>query len=196
MSGLKSRLPSERVSRRNPEVAPAVAAAALLLLVGLQFTLPSGASLPDGPRPRAANAKIADPIRPAPAVYAAIMAHPIFAPDRAPPPAEAETSGNLNGYEVLGTAIRGSTAAAALLRNSAGQISRARIGAVVDGWKLVSIARQELIFDRNGERRSLTVNITAPARPGASTVMGKAGASSGSSSSSDDDDTDDDDDDD
>jgi hypothetical protein len=195
MSGLRSRLPSELVSRRNPELAPAAAAALLLILAGLQLAIPFGASLPERPRAPAAPPRLEDPIRPAPATYAAIMAHPIFAPDRLPPPAEAESSGNLSGYEVLGTAIRGNVAAAALLRNSAGQISRAKIGEVVDGWKLVSIAPQELVFDRNGERRSLTVNITAPARTGASTVMGKGGASSSSSDSDDDDDFDDDDDD-
>jgi hypothetical protein len=121
------------------------------------------------------------------------MAHPIFAPDRAPPPAEAETAGSLSGIEVLGTAIEGKSAAAALVRDSDGTISRVKIGGDIDGWKLVSIAPSELTFDRNGERRSLEVNISAPKSGGpGNTKMGKATSSDDSDNSSSDDSQDDD----
>jgi hypothetical protein len=151
-----------------------MATIALVLAAGLQLALPSGVNLPTRPRAPAAAPASAVNIHVAPTAYAAIMAHPIFAPDRAPPAAEAEASGNLSGYEVLGTAIAGKVAAAALLRDSGGEITRIKVGEVIDGWKLLSIAPEELVFDRNGERRSLTVDITAPTRTGPGGAAGSA----------------------
>ena len=174
-----------------------MAVIALVLAAGLQLALPSSVDLPARPRAPAATPATAPMARVVPVVYAAIMAHPIFAPDRAPPPAEAEASGNLNGYEVLGTAIAGKAAAAAILRDSGGEMTRVKVGEDIDGWKLVSIAPDELVFDRNGERRSLTVDITAPVKPGqggapgTSTRPGTAGADDSSSDDSDDEDDDD-----
>lgn len=177
-----------------------MAVIALVLAAGLQLALPSSVNLPARPRAPAAAPVTAQVARQIAVVYPAILAHPIFAPDRAPPPAEAEASGNLSGYEVLGTAIAGKAAAAAILRDSGGEMTRVKVGEDIDGWKLVSIAPDELVFDRNGERRSLTVDITAPAKPGAGGVGGtsnRLGAASTNDSSSDDsDDSDDDSDDD
>ncbi len=129
----------------------------LVMAAGLQLAMPWSLDLPVVPRAKAAAVQEAE--RAPPAAYRAVMAHPIFAPDRAPPPAEAEDAGNLSGVEVLGTAIAGRTAAAALLRESDGTFSRVRIGEDIEGWKLVSITPAELVFDRNGERRSLTVDV-------------------------------------
>jgi hypothetical protein len=169
---------------------------ALILAAGLELGLPSTVTLPPHARTQAAAPEMAGAaIHVVPVAYAAIMAHPIFAPDRAPPPAEAEASGNLGGYEVLGTAIAGKTAAAALLRDSGGEISRVKVGEEIDGWKLMSIAPQELVFDRNGERRSLTVDMSAPAKTGPGGIVGapnRPGAVSEPSDDSDEDDSDDD----
>jgi hypothetical protein len=174
-----------------------MAATALVLTAGLQLLLSSGVNLPARPRaPAAAPAASNVETRVSPAAYAAIMAHPIFAPDRAPPAAEAEASGNLSGYEVLGTAIAGKTVAAALLRDSGGEITRVKVGEEIDGWKLVSIAQEELVFDRNGERRSLTVDTTAPTKTGPGGIAGapnRPGAAAASDDSSSEDDSDDDD---
>lgn len=164
-----------------------MATVALLFLAGLQFGLPSGTELP---LVAPAHASLQHEAAPVPQAYRFVMAHPIFAPDRAPPPAETETAGSLAGVEVLGTAIAGKTAAAALLRDSEGTFQRVKIGEEVEGWKLVSIAPKELIFDRNGERRSLTVDTTKArsAKPGA------LGAETTTKTTSDDDDSDDEDD--
>jgi hypothetical protein len=170
-----------------------MAAIALVLAAGLQLALPSGVNLPAHPRAPATAPAEESPARVASTDYAAIMAHPIFAPDRAPPPAEAEASGNLSGYEVLGTAIAGKTAAAALLRDSGGEISRVKVGEEIDGWKLLSIAPTELVFDRNGERRSLTVDITAPTKAGPGGAAGSANRLGSSTSSDDSDDSEEDD---
>jgi hypothetical protein len=169
-----------------------MAAIVLVLAAVLQLAVPSSTTLPDRPKPVAQATEEADAAPVAAAAYPAIMAHPIFAPDRAPPPAEAETAGNLSGVEVLGTAIAGKRAAAALLRDSDGTISRVKIGEDIDGWKLVSIAPTELTFDRNGERRSLTVEISAPRPTGpGSTKMGSASNPASQDSNSDDSEDDD-----
>ena len=163
MSGSRSPRPSGSTSRRRPELVPALAAFLLLVAAGAQLAMPWSADLPVTPRAKVAAAAAdsddaGDSGRPAPAVYRAVMAHPIFAPDRAPPAAEAEDTGNLSGVEVLGTAIEGHRAAAALLRDSDGTFERVKIGGEIEGWKLVSIAPKELVFDRNGEHRSLAVD--------------------------------------
>ena len=169
-----------------------MAAIALVLAAGLQLALPTSVTLPARPRAPTAAPVDSNIAHAAPATFTAIMAHPIFAPDRAPPPAEAEASGNLSGYEVLGTAIAGKVAAAALLRDSGGEITRIKVGEVIDGWKLLSIAPQELVFDRNGERRSLTVDMTAPAKTGPGGVAGAATRPGAAATNDDSDDSDDD----
>jgi hypothetical protein len=162
-----------------------MAATVLALAAVLQVVAPSSTTLPDRPRLAAREPAEVDAV-PALRAYPAVMAHPVFAPDRAPPPAEAETAGNLSGVEVLGTAIAGKTAAAALVRDSDGTISRVKIGEDIDGWKLVSIAPSELTFDRNGERRSLTVDISAPKATGpGATKMGTSKSTSNDDSSDD-----------
>ncbi|HTT99871.1 MAG TPA: hypothetical protein VMF58_17610 [Rhizomicrobium sp.] len=170
-----------------------MASVVLLLAVGLQFALPSSATLPEITRqaPPAALSSV-EPVHAAFNAYNAIMAHPIFAPDRAPPPAEADEAGNLSGVEVLGTAIAGKVSAA-LVRDADGEFSRIKVGEEIDGWKLVSIGPTDLTFDRNGERKSLQITATAPSRPGMNTKLGAGSAASSSSSSDDSDDSDDDD---
>jgi hypothetical protein len=65
----------------------------------------------------------------------------------------------------LGTAIAGNVSAA-LVRDTMGRIVRVKPDSVLQGWRLVSIDRTQLTFDRDGERRTLAVT-AAPARRGA-----------------------------
>jgi hypothetical protein len=192
MSGLKSRLPSGLVSKRSPEVFPALAAVILLAAAGLQVTIPSSAELPQNtaPAPRPAL----EPVGPAEREYPAILQRPIFAPDRAPVLLQAQASGNLSGYEVVGTAIAGPVSAA-LIRDTTGRIIRVKPDAILQGWRLVSIDRAQLLFDRDGERRALAVTATAPAREGPATKLGSAHANTEEDSNSDNSDNSDDDDD-
>src|SRR6185503_294983 len=103
-------------------------------------------------------------------------------PDRAPIVLQAAATGNLNGIEVLGTAIAGSVSAA-LVRDNMGRIMRVKPDAILQGWRLVSIDRTQLLFDRDGERRTIAV-AAAPARSGVTPQL----ATSASKSSDDDDD--------
>ncbi len=136
----------------------------LVVAAGVQSALPSEAALPQKPHKQATAQQqdedsSSEQPRPAPAAYTSIMAHPIFAPDRAPPPADNEDAGNLNGVEVLGTAIAGNDAAAALVRDTDGSFRRVKMGEEIAGWKLVAIEPKELVFDRNGERRTLDLDV-------------------------------------
>jgi hypothetical protein len=187
---LKLRLPSGLVSRRNPELVPAGATLALLLIAGFQMTLPSSVDLPDDtafvPK-RAVETRASSPRS-----YAAILAHPLFAPDRAPVIVEAQPSGNLSGFEVLGTAIA-KDVSTALVRDATGRILRLKPDETLQGWRVVSIDRTQLVFDRDGERRALAVDMTrakAGTNAGA-TRLGSGLGQAGAVSQSNDDDSDD-----
>lgn len=193
MSGSKSPRLSGPASRRSPELLPAAAAILLLVAAVAQFALPSEAELPVVAHAHAA-AQTAEAARPAMHVYASVMAHPIFAPDRQPPPAEAEESGNLSGVEVLGTAIAGKNNAAALVRDSDGEFMRVKVGGEIEGWKLVAITPKELTFDRNGERQTMVVDVAklhAQAPKGADGKTLATGTAAQSAASGDDNEDDD-----
>jgi hypothetical protein len=195
MSGSRSQHPSGSTSRRRPELVPALAAFLLLIAAGAQLAMPWSADLPVVARAKAAAEPAQEAERAPPTIYRAVMAHPIFAPDRAPPAAEAEDTGNLSGVEVLGTAIEGHRAAAALLRDTDGTFERVKIGGEIEGWKLVSIAPKELVFDRNGEHRSLAVDSEklrqAKGGAGATGPGAKGQTTPGTTSTDDSDDSDD-----
>jgi len=193
MSGLKFRLPSGQTSL-SADLLPAVASVLLLIALGAQFATSSGIELPK--RAKAAAAQTGLPEQPVAQTFVAIMEHPIFAPDRAPPPLENEEAGNLSGVEVLGTAIAGKDRAAALLRDSEGTFQRVKVGGAIEGWTLVSIDRDQLVFDRNGERRSLSLDAAQlrAQNPDAKAKGQGATSSSSSTANSDTDDNDDNDD--
>jgi hypothetical protein len=159
MSGSKFQLPSGLVSRRSPELIPAVVTVALLMLVGVQMAIPSTVDLPQEAVVTPQRSVAA--LEPTGHEYPTVLAKPIFAPDRAPVILQAQTAGTLAGFEVLGTAIAGSVSAA-LVRDATGRIIRVKPDAILQGWRLVSIDRAQLIFDRDGERRSLAVTAAAP----------------------------------
>ena len=187
MSGLRSRLPFSLAAHRSPELVPGMAAIILLLAAGLQLSLPSAVELPqDTVRPPPPPAPIADPARPD---FPAILARPVFAPDRAPVREEMASSGNLTGFEVLGVAIAGSVGDA-LVRDPMGKISRIKTGAILQGWKLVSIEPRQLTFDRNGERRSLAIDMTHRAATRGPVATSQASGDDDDSDSSSNDDSD------
>jgi len=189
MSGWKLPRPLGSASRNRPELWPAAATIVLLLLAGLQLSLPSSSvSLPEtgAARAKAAATAPADPPQPQEADYSAILQAPIFAMDRAPVILAAQPSGNLQGYDVIGTAIAGTTATA-LIRDTTGRTVRIKPDGILQGWRLVSIERTQLTFDRDGEKRTLPVE----AAPRAVVTGGVQSAENGSAKNSNDDDSDD-----
>jgi hypothetical protein len=132
------------------------AVAVLLAALALQFALPG-----TGPgawvsalAPRRPLAVVPPPVP----EYAAILRAPIFAPDRKPGPSAlaAPGGGPLSGYAALGVAIdrSGATAVISGPQNSTRTV---RTGESVEGWRLVSIERTRVTFERDGARQSLVV---------------------------------------
>ena len=157
----------------------------LLLTAGLQVAMPSSAALPENTvvAPRVAP----EPPEPTAGTYAAVLARPIFAPDRAPVLLQAQTAaGSLSGYQVIGTAVAGPISAA-LVRDATGRIVRVKPDALLQGWRVVSIDRTQMILDREGERRSLTV----AAAPAHASAINPELTSTQAKSADDDDDSDD-----
>jgi hypothetical protein len=76
---------------------------------------------------------------------------------------------------------------AALVRDATGRILRVKPDAVLQGWRVVSIDRTQMILDREGERRSLTVT-AVPARAGV--INPQLASTQQKSSNADDDDSD------
>ncbi len=136
-----------------------MATAVLMAAAGLQLVLPSATVLPQtselAPRhPR-------EPQVPPVPDYPAILATPIFAPDRKPDEFAVPVAGGMAGFEVLGIATAGDTATA-VVRGPGGLIRRLKPGEQVQGWKLVAIELHQLTFERDKERRVLMLT-KAPA---------------------------------
>jgi hypothetical protein len=113
-------------------------------------------------------------LRPVPE-YSAILSAPIFAPDRKPGDAAAGSGGgDLAGYSAVGAAV-GHGVATVVLSGPGGTIATLRPGDSVAGWRLVSVAPDKVVFERNGSQRTLSVGApTAPA-PGPAPQAAPAG---------------------
>jgi hypothetical protein len=131
----------------------------LLIAAGLQVAMPSATSLPEDSA--LAPRRAAEPPMPIAREYPAILMRTVFAPDRAPTILQAQTAGNLSGYEVMGTAIARNVSTA-LVRDVTGRVMRIKPDETLQGWRLVSIDRTQLLFDRDGERRTLMVTAAPP----------------------------------
>ena len=141
--------------------------AALFAALALQFVLPSASSLPE-------TSDLAPRRAPLPAAmanlnYPVILARPVFAPDRKPV-ATATASVGFEGYQVLGIGIAGAEKATVSLRGPDGKVQRVLFGDEFLGWKLTSVDRTQVVFERDGQRRVLVLE--APGAPGAAAAPG------------------------
>ena len=154
---------------RENAVTPILAGGVLVLIAGLQLLLP-GASPPPGAIGLAARRE--RPVNVPPLLeYAAILASPIFTPDRRPGAAGGPSDtggGTLAGYAALGAATGRGLATGVVSSPGAGAKTLRR-GDILDGWRLVAVDRTQLTFERNGTRRTLVVGAPAeaPVQPGA-----------------------------
>ena len=100
--------------------------------------------------------------------YAAILASPIFAPDRRPGPSEGSSegggSGSLSGYAAIG-AVAGRDVATALVTEPGGAIKTLGRGDELNGWRLVGVDRTHVYFERNGVRHTLVVGAPPESAP-------------------------------
>jgi hypothetical protein len=103
--------------------------------------------------------------------YAAILASPIFAPDRRPGPSGPDAEGgggSLGGYAALGAAV-GREVASAVISSPGGGVKTVRRGEEVDGWNLVGVDRTHVYFERKGVRHALVIGAppeAAASKPG------------------------------
>ncbi|HEY1962975.1 MAG TPA: hypothetical protein VGG69_11190 [Rhizomicrobium sp.] len=160
----------------------------LVVAAGLQMAIPSNASLPEDAA--LAPRRAPEPAQPGAREYPAILMRTVFAPDRAPTILQAQTAGNLSGYEVVGTAIAGHVSTA-LVRDVTGRVIRIKPDETLQGWRLVSIDRTQLLFDRDGERRTLMVTAAPPRSLPGQPQMAASPRPGSSGSSSDESDADD-----
>jgi len=126
----------------------------LLLGAGLQLMLPSSTKLPQ--ETELAPRRVHVPPELTAQDYPAMLASPIFAPDRKPDATAVPVGGGMNGFSVLGIAMAGDNAAV-LVRGPGGMIQRLKPGDTMSGWQLVGVALDQLTFERNKERRVLSI---------------------------------------
>ena len=136
-----------------------------MLLVGaaLQLALPSSTKLP--PETELAPRRVHAPPELTAQDYPAMLASPIFAPDRRPDATAVPVGGGMNGFAVLGIAMAGDTASV-LVRGPGGMVQRLKPGDTMSGWQLVGVALDQLTFERNKERRVLAISKGSAAAPG------------------------------
>jgi hypothetical protein len=147
------------------------------MILGVQLMLPPAAP-PSEPPGLAARRQRPVTVPPVPE-YAAILASPIFAPDRRPGAAGTASEGgggSLNGYAAIG-AVAGRAVASAVVTLPGGGIKTLRLGDEVEGWRLVGVDRTHVYFERNGLRHVLVVGAppeTSPPQEGNAETPGAA----------------------
>ena len=134
-------------------------------MLGVQLMLPPAAppSEPPGLAPRRQLPLMVPPVP----EYAAILASPVFAPDRRPGPsggASASSGGSISAYAAIG-AVAGRGVATAVVTAPGGGIKTLHPGDEVEGWRLVGVDRTHVYFERNGVRHALVVGAPAEAAP-------------------------------
>jgi hypothetical protein len=136
----------------------------LLLTLMVQVLLPHAQPLPEAsalaprrPRP------VVPPAMPA---YPAILAAPIFSPDRKPGEDEDATpgAGALDGYSALGVAL-GRGFATAVVKGPDGAAHNLHVGDSLQTWRLISIKSDQLTFQRETVRHVMPVGAAAAAPP-------------------------------
>jgi general secretion pathway protein N len=126
-------------------------------MLGVQLVLPPSAppAQPAGLAPRRQRPIVVPPVP----EYAAILAAPIFAPDRrpgAPEGASSNAGGSLAGYAAVG-AVSSGTGATAVITAPGGGLKTVRRGDEVDGWRLTGVDKTRVYFEHNGVRHALVI---------------------------------------
>jgi len=137
-----------------------LACGALVMTLGVQFLMPLGELSPETPGLAARRTRPVV-IPPAPA-YSAILAAPIFAPNRLPAPGGSGMPGGgpLAGYAALGAAT-GRAVATGVVAMPGGQVRALHRGDDMEGWRLVDVNSARLTFERKGVRHDLLVGAPA-----------------------------------
>jgi general secretion pathway protein N len=140
-------------------------------MLGVQLVLPPSAppSQPPGLAPRRQRPILVPPVP----EYAAILAAPIFAPDRRPGASgdsPSSSGGSLAGYAAVG-AVTSRADATAVITAPGGGIRTVRRGDEVEGWQMSGADKTRVYFERRGVRHALVIGEppeAAAAQPGGS----------------------------
>ena len=161
------RLSALPAGARSIERFPVWVSAALGLALALQLVLPAGASLSDAvaAAPRLARIPAAPVVS-----YPQILERPVFAPDRKPVEESDSDDEGIGDYEVLGIAISAERASV-VLRGPDGKTQRIQYGAELAGWKLASVDRSQIVFEKDGQRQTLTLQAKPAAGHSATTTQ-------------------------
>jgi hypothetical protein len=133
---------------------PALLCGVLVLMIALQFALPTDTELPTEVR-RVVPARLAqnsvgrvvpDPI---------ILGSALFSPARGGGGGNVAAIGPLDGAVVVGM-VRGRGFARAVLQESDGGAVSVPVGGSYRGWRLVSLSQGNAVFNKEGERVALT----------------------------------------
>jgi general secretion pathway protein N len=146
-----------------------LACGALTVMLIVQLVLPP--SSPPAQSPGLAPRRQRPIVVPLVPEYAAILASPIFAPDRRPG-ASGDTSsgaaGSLGGYAAVG-AVTSRAGGTVVIAAPGGAIKTVRRGEEVDGWRLTGVDATHVYFEHNGVRHALVIGAppeAAAAQPG------------------------------
>lgn len=154
-----------RPNRADRTLLPAVLAAVLLGLLGLQFALPHSASLPEF----ASGRLTPIPVRRIEPVVAArvITERALFSPGRSLDAAAADSAAApLGGVNAIGYAIHRGRAKL-FLQGGDGVLHSLAIGGVYRDWQLVRLSPEFAIFARADERLTLPISASKPLVSGA-----------------------------
>ncbi|MEK6638398.1 MAG: hypothetical protein AABY88_09980 [Pseudomonadota bacterium] len=130
---------------------PALLCGVLVLMLALQFALPTGDELPIEVR-RVAPARLAQREVDRVAADPVILRNALFSPGRGGGGGgNVAATGPLDGAAVVGM-VRGRGFARAILQQSDGSAVSISVGGNYHGWRLIGLSQGNAIFNKEGER--------------------------------------------
>jgi hypothetical protein len=88
--------------------------------------------------------------------YPALMAAPIFAPDRKPDKSDSATADQSRELVLVGVGSAGNKSVASI-RDAEGVTQRVITGGTIQGWRLVSTEKDQVTVEKNGLQRTIAL---------------------------------------
>ncbi len=132
---------------------PALLCGVLVLMIALQFALPTDEELPAEVR-RVVPARLAQSAVNRVVPDPNILRSALFSPGRGGGGANVAAVGPLDGAVVVGM-VRGRGFARAVLQQSDGSPVSVSVGGSYRGWRLIALAQGNAVFSKEGERLAM-----------------------------------------